>query len=376
MAKDYYEVLGISRNATEEDIKKAYRKLSKQYHPDLNPSKDAEEKMKEINQAYDVLKDPKKRSNYDQFGSEHDQHAGFNSQGGFGGFGDFGSFDFGDVFSSFFGQDNGGYRETYVDGTINLRVGIDLLESILGTSKTISYDRVVSCSSCNGSGVKNPNDVKTCTGCNGSGHTNNVINTPFGRMQQTVTCRVCNGRGKIYKDPCPVCKGNRQSKENVKLTIEIPQGTIDGEKLMVSNRGNVINGKSYNLYIFIEVKSHKYFAIDGLNIHTRTKIDPILAIVGGEIDVITPYGKKCIKIPPRTPNGKIFKISGEGLKRVKPSPISHKKTGDFYTTIEYATPNTYTKDELNLLKKLSLIENTEVSNYNENVTREVKRYGK
>lgn len=366
MAKrDYYEILGISKNATDAEIKSAFRKLAKEYHPDKNKGSDAEEKFKEINEAYEVLSDANKRAHYDQFG-----HSDFNQHQSGSGFDGFGSM-FGDIFETFF---NGGSsfrsQRQEVNEDVNLRLRISFMEAVKGCSKKIKYDRYVDCNTCHGYGTKDPNDQIICNSCQGRGRTVKVARTPFGEMKQEVMCSSCKGEGKIFKSKCESCKAKKFVVESVELTVEIASGVSNGEVLIVREKGNVIKNQRSHLYLHIEIAPSPYFERDGLDIYSETVIDPILAIIGGTVEVVTTNGIKTIVIPPNTPVGKRFKISGAGIESKGARLL--KKHGDFYTTIVYAKPVNLTEQEKSFLKEIIKKNNLEVEEYKNKLLKEIK----
>ena len=322
-----------------------------------------------------MLSDPKKRAQYDQFG--HDGPQGFAGAGGFSGFSDgFGGvdFDINDIFGSFFknGASSRSSSSQYETYDIHLRLHLEFIEAIKGVSKNISYDRKITCNKCQGTGAKDPKDVKTCTKCHGRGTTIENVHSLFGTIQQEVECHECEGTGKVANSKCEQCYGKKVINERVNLTVEIPAGTQDNEKLVVSKKGNIINNQEFDLYLHISVKPSKYFAFDGLDIYSETYVDPIKAIVGGVIEVVTTSGIKTIEIPPNTPEGKKFRISGAGIVNKKPNIFS-KKNGDFYTTIRYAKPLELTKEEIAYLKNISARTNQSVEYYKNKLLKEVNK---
>lgn len=375
MAKrDYYEILGVSKSATPEEIKAAFRKLAKEHHPDRNKSAN-DTLFKEINEAYEVLSDSKKRVQYDQFG--HDGPQGFSSASGFSGFsGGFGGvdFDINDIFGSFFNNASSSHNSSnqYETYDIHLRLHLDFMEAVNGISKNINYDRKITCHKCQGTGAKDPKDVKICTKCHGRGTSIENVHSLFGTIQQEVECHECEGTGKVASSKCEQCYGKKVINERVNLTVEIPAGTREGEKLLVSKKGNIVNNQEFDLYLHISVKPSKYFALDGLDIYSETYIDPIKAIVGGIIEVVTINGIKTIEIPSNTPEGKKFRISGSGIVNKK-SNIFGKKNGDFYTTIRYAKPVELSKDEIAYLKNISTRTNQNVEYYKNKVLKEISK---
>jgi molecular chaperone DnaJ len=359
MAKrDYYEVLGIGKSASADEIKKAYRKVAMQYHPDRNPGdKVAEEKFKEAAEAYEVLSDTDKRAQYDRFG-----HAGLsgNGRGGFGGgmnmddiFSQFGDIFGDDLFGSFFGggRRGGGSRSRGVRGS-NLRVKIKLNyeEIARGVSKNIKVKKYVSCNTCNGSGAKDKNSVQTCSTCGGSGQVRRVSNTFLGQMQTVTTCPTCNGEGSIVTAKCAVCKGEGRVYGEETVTIEIPAGVQEGMQLSVGGRGNAgeRGGPPGDLIILIEEEQHPELHRDGLNVAYELHISFADAVFGIQAEVPTIDGKAKIKIPPGTHSGKIFRLKGKGF----PGVNSYEK-GDQLIHVNVWTPQHVTPEEKVILEKLN-----------------------
>jgi molecular chaperone DnaJ len=359
MAKrDYYEVLGIGKSASADEIKKAYRKVAMQYHPDRNPGdKVAEEKFKEAAEAYEVLSDTDKRAQYDRFG-----HAGLsgNGRGGFGGgmnmddiFSQFGDIFGDDLFGSFFGggRRGGGSRSRGVRGS-NLRVKIKLNyeEIARGVSKNIKVKKYVSCNTCNGSGAKDKNSVQTCSTCGGSGQVRRVSNTFLGQMQTVTTCPTCNGEGSIVTAKCTVCKGEGRVYGEETVTIEIPAGVQEGMQLSVGGRGNAgeRGGPPGDLIILIEEEQHPELHRDGLNVAYELHISFADAVFGIQAEVPTIDGKAKIKIPPGTHSGKIFRLKGKGF----PGVNSYEK-GDQLIHVNVWTPQHVTPEEKVILEKLN-----------------------
>jgi molecular chaperone DnaJ len=359
MAKrDYYEVLGIGKSASADEIKKAYRKVAMQYHPDRNPGdKGAEEKFKEAAEAYEVLSDADKRAQYDRFG-----HAGLagNGRGGFGGgmnmddiFSQFGDIFGDDLFGSFFGggRRGGGSRSRGVRGS-NLRVKIKLNyeEIARGVSKNIKVKKYVSCTTCSGSGAKDKNSIQTCSTCGGSGQVRRVSNTFLGQMQTVTTCPSCNGEGSIVTAKCTVCKGEGRVYGEETVTIEIPAGVQEGMQLSVGGRGNAgeRGGPHGDLIILIEEEQHPELHRDGLNVAFELHISFTDAVFGIQAEVPTIDGKAKIKIPPGTHSGKIFRLKGKGF----PGVNSYEK-GDQLIHVNVWTPQHVTPEEKVILEKLN-----------------------
>jgi molecular chaperone DnaJ len=359
MKRDYYEILGVAKNASQEEIKKAYRKVAMQYHPDRNPGdKPAEEKFKEAAESYEVLSDADKRAQYDRFG-----HAGMsnNGRGGFGGgnmntddiFSQFGDIFGDDLFGSFFGggrRGGGGTRSRGVRGS-NLRVKIKLTyeEIAKGVTKNIKVKKYVTCATCTGSGAKDKGSVQTCNTCGGSGQVRKVSNTFLGQMQTVTTCPTCNGEGTIVTAKCASCKGEGRVYGEETVTIDIPAGVQDGMQLSVGGRGNAgeRGGAPGDLIILIEEEQHAELHRDGLNVAFELHLSFTDAVFGTQVEVPTIDGKAKIKIPAGTQSGKIFRLKGKGF----PSVNSYEK-GDQLIHVNVWTPQHITTEEKNMLEKL------------------------
>ena len=356
--RDYYEILVVSKSATADEIKKAYRKVAMQYHPDRNPGdKAAEEKFKESAEAYEVLSDADKRAQYDRYG-----HAGLNNgRGGFSGsgnmddiFSQFGDIFGDDVFGSFFGGGRkgggAGTRARGVRGS-NLRVKIKLNyeEIAKGVTKNIKVKKYVSCSTCSGSGAKDKASIQTCGTCGGSGQVRRVSNTFLGQMQTVTTCPTCNGEGTTIAAKCNVCKGEGRVYGEEAVTIEIPAGVQEGMQLSVGGRGNAgeRGGPNGDLIVLIEEEQHAELHRDGLNVAFELYISFTDAAFGTQIEVPTIDGKAKIKIPPGTQSGKIFRLKGKGF----PGVNSYEK-GDQLIHVNVWTPQLLTPEEKNMLEKL------------------------
>jgi len=362
MAKrDYYEVLGVSKSTDASELKKAYRKLAVQYHPDRNPDdKGAEEKFKEAAEAYEVLSDPDKKARYDRYG-----HAGVEGQGGFSGggmtmddiFSQFGDV-FGDSgFGSFFGGGGGASsgRQRGQKGTnLRIKVALTLEEIAHGVHKKIKVKKEVACNSCNGSGAKDSSSVKVCNTCGGNGVVRQVRNTFLGQMQTTVTCPTCNGSGKIISSFCVVCKGSGTSHGEETIDIDIPAGVESGMQLSMRNRGNAgqKGGPAGDLIINIEEKEHEFLQRDGQNILYEQFLSFADASIGTQVEVPTLDGKVRIKIPPGTQSGKIFRLQDKGL----PSVQGYGK-GDQLIHVNVWTPKKLTNEERELLEKMRAMPN-------------------
>jgi len=364
--KDFYEILGVPRNADEAEIKKAYRKMALKYHPDKNPGdKASEEKFKEAAEAYEVLSDKDKRHRYDQFG-----HAGMgNSGGGYGG-GGFGgggmSMDdifsqFGDIFGSGgfgggFGRSSGGGGRRVNRGT-NLRVKVKLnLEEIAnGVQKKIKVNKYISCTNCKGTGAEHGSGFSNCSTCHGSGHVTRVTDTILGRMQTTTTCPHCGGEGKTIKNKCNTCFGDGIVKGEEVIEINIPAGVSDEMQLSMNGKGNAAarGGIPGDLIIAIEEEPHQHLKRDGINLHYDLYISFIDAALGTSIEVPTVEGKARIKIEPGTQGGKVLRLRDKGL----PDINNNRHKGDLMVDINVWTPKHLSHDERSLLEKLRNSEN-------------------
>jgi molecular chaperone DnaJ len=335
--------LGVSKGASDDEIKKAYRKLAKKYHPDVNPGdKEAEEKFKEVGEAYGVLSNPDSRAKYDQYG-----HAAFDPASGggagFGGF-DFGGFDMGDIFSTFFGGGGGGGRsssQSQRGESIGLRIKLTFEEAALGCKKKIEFTRKERCSSCNGSGADSPSDVETCKTCGGSGRVRTVQNTIFGQMQSQTTCSACRGKGKTIKNFCKKCSGSGLKNVSKALDVNIPAGIDDGERLTLRSQGNVsTSGLAGDLVLVVSVSKHEFFERDGENLICEFPISFAEAVLGTTLTVPTLEEKVEIKIPAGTMSGTVFTARGKGIQR-----INSRSKGDLYVTVVIDVPKNLTKEQ-------------------------------
>lgn len=378
--RDYYEVLGVNKSATSDEIKKAFRNLAKKYHPDVNKSPDAEEKFKEINEAYEVLSDNQKRQAYDQFG--HNGPQGF--QGGAGGFAGFefgGMGDFDDLINQMFGGFTGrGSRQQYhnsrneVNPDIELVIKINFIDAIKGVDKKISYMRKKNCSACNGTGSEDKSGSQECPTCHGNGYVIRETRTMFGMMRSEQVCSTCDGTGTVIKNKCKKCKGKKLIDEEVTLTISIPAGIDQGDKLTVSNRGNEVGKSIGNLYLYVDIANSKYFQRVGNDIHMIAYVDPLVAIVGGKSKVVTPYGEIEVDIPANTRHDDKIKISGYGVKSERKKSLFSSSTGNLVLTIKFAKPNSLTKSDVEAIKKIisSSPKNQDVVDWNNKLLKEIK----
>jgi len=363
MAKrDYYEVLGIGKDATEREIKKAYRRLAKKYHPDVNKSPDAEDKFRELSEAYEILIDQEKRANYDRFG-----HAGAESIFGRGGFrwSDFTHFsDIEDLFNrDFFGRDifdvffkgfRGEPRRGPVKGNdLRYDLEISLEDAAFGLNTEIHVPRTEKCSTCNGTGAKSSTDIKTCPQCNGTGQEKRERRTPFGQFVSITTCSRCHGEGKIIERPCSECNGTGKIRRMRRISVKIPSGVDTGSRLRIVNEGDsgVRGGPPGDLYVVIHVLPHEFFRREGDDIYCEIPITFSQAVLGTEIEAPTLRSKARIKIPTGTQTGTIFRLRGEGIPRLHGSG-----RGDQNVKIKIVTPKKLNKRQRELFEELSEIE--------------------
>ncbi len=350
--RDYYEVLGVAKGASDDELKKAYRTLAKKYHPDMNPdNKEAEEKFKELNEAYGVLSDADKRAKYDQYG-----FAGVDPNFGAGGAsGGFGDFDFGDIFSSFFGGGMGGNRANRESmrqrgEDVRVRVTLTFLEAAFGVKKSISYNRIEKCDDCAGSGAKKGTRPETCATCRGTGEVMTQQRTPFGIMQSSRVCDKCRGTGKIIKDPCTSCRGTGAVRVTKKLDVSIPAGIDDGQRVVLRGQGNEgkNGGGPGDLIIFVAVQEHEIFDRDGNNVYCEIPLDFAQATLGAEIDIPTLEGKMQYTIPEGTQSGTLFTVSGKGIPRV-----NGRGRGDLRFRVNVEVPKNLNAKQKDLLRQFA-----------------------
>ena len=357
--RDYYEVLGVSKGASDDEIKKAYRKKAKQYHPDLNPGDaDAEAKFKEANEAYEVLSDSQKKARYDQFG-----HAGVDPNygaggggaygGGFGGGGfDFG--DLGDIFGSFFGGGFGGGRQANPNApqkgeTVQTRVTISFEEAAKGCKRTVDINRVDSCPDCHGTGASAGSSPKTCPDCQGRGYVNVQQRTPFGVISSQKSCPKCQGKGKVVDNPCQKCRGNGRVNKKVSVDVNIPAGIDDRQVFVVSGAGNagVNGGPQGDLKVAVFVRPHAYFERDGYNVWLEQHVSFTQAALGDSIRIPTLDGDVKFDLPAGTQSEAVFSLKGKGIQ-----VINGRGRGDQLVRIIVDTPKNLTQRQRDLLMEL------------------------
>jgi molecular chaperone DnaJ len=367
MAKDCYEILGVTRNASKDEIKRAYRTLAQKYHPDKAGGGD-EAKFREINEAYEVLSDDAKRSQYDQFGQTFEQarakgYAGF---GGFGGFSDFADFmrgfgdnysrgpfsgidfDFGDIFSDIFGTPRQRRRDQGID--LEVAIKISFLESVFGTEKEITLDKKDACPVCQGQGAENGSQIISCGHCHGTGQITDYRRTPFGSFQQLRPCETCEGSGKIPEKKCRECRGSGVKRATKKLEVIIPPGIEEGQRLKMTAEGEVgyRGSSSGDLYVVIRIEAHPEFRRERYNILSEIPVSFAKAALGGKAGINTVDGKIMLKIPAGIQSGKVLRLRGKGVPHLEST-----KRGDHLVTVQVVTPVKLTRKEKDLYKKLA-----------------------
>lgn len=355
--RDFYEVLGVQRSATDDEIKKAYRKLAKKYHPDLNPDdSSAEQKFKEVSEAYEILSDKEKRSRYDQFG-----HAGvdpnFGAGGGAGGFGGFGGFDMGDIFGDIFGGGFGGFggrssarRGPQRGSDVNTEISISFEEAVFGCEKEINLYRIETCPDCSGSGAKPGTEVTTCSVCGGRGQVTTTQRTILGNMQTVTTCSACGGKGKVAKEPCSKCAGKGRVKKSRKIKVKIPAGIDNGQTISLSGQGNAgeLGAPSGDLYVSVYVKPSQMFERSGFDVSYKMDISFAEAALGANVEVPTLDGKVKYEIPEGTQPGTVFRFKGKGIPYLKRSG-----RGDQYVMVNVVVPKKLSNKQKELLKEFA-----------------------
>lgn len=349
--KDYYSILGVSKTASDDEIKSAYRNLAKKYHPDINKEADAQEKFKEISEAYSVLSDKTKRANYDQFGTA-DPQQGFGGGGGFSGFGQGFEGGFEDIFNIFgnaFGR--GGRASAREQGAdLETNITITFEEAAFGVEKEISINRAEKCSHCGGSGAKSGSDTVTCTDCNGSGKVQYVQNTLFGRVATQSECKTCGGTGKIIKEKCNFCHGSGLANQSVKVNVKIPAGIDDGQTIRMRGEGEQVsstNGVPGDLHINVKVQPHKLLVRKDFNLYVDVYVPFTMLLLGGEMEVPTLKGATKIDIKPLTQSNTKYTLKGKGIKFLRGFG-----SGDLVVTLKGEIPKNLDKGAKKLVKEL------------------------
>ena len=377
MAKrDYYDVLGVQKNASDQEIKKAFRNLAKENHPDRNPgNQEAETRFKEINEAYETLKDPQSRSSYDQFG--HAASQGGMGGGGFGGFNANFSGSMSDIFEDIFGEFTGrrgqsssqAQRQTR-GSDLRAEMEIDLKDAYFGTTRDLNINSNISCDDCSGSGAAGGSERATCGQCGGSGK----VRTQQGFFTLERTCASCSGRGSIIKNPCNPCRGTGRVRKNRKLSVNIPQGVDDGTRIRLGGEGEAgeNGGPSGDLYVFISVIPNEFFKRQDADLLCEIPVDFILATLGGDIDVPSPDGKKLrISIPEGCQNQRQFRLKGKGMPIIR-----SKDFGDLYIRITTEVPTSLTKEQKNLLEQFKKMEDSKTNPSIKNFFDKAKKFWK
>ena len=370
---DYYEILGVSKDASKDEIKSAFRKKARTLHPDVNKAPDAEEKFKELGKAYETLMDDNKRATYDRYGEDGLKNAGFDTNGPFaGGFGDLN-----DIFNSFFGGMGGfgfGGRpdpNAPVEGDdLRLDIEIDFEQAVFGCEKEIKFDHLELCPSCGGTGAEKGSKPETCPTCHGTGQVQQVMRTPLGSIAQIVTCPDCHGAGKKISKPCKDCKGQGKIQKEKKINIKIPAGVDNMSKIRVSHEGDAGSngGPAGDLYVVLHVKASDYFKREGNDVYSRLDITPAQAALGDEVVVKTLDGEQKISVQAGVQSGNSTKIKGAGVPYIaRPS-----QRGDHIVVVAVKTPTKLSDEERNLYRKLYEIQNNKKASQQSSIMDKVK----
>ena len=354
--RDYYEVLGVSKNASEDEIKRAYKKLARKYHPDMNPGdKEAEEKFKEVNEANEVLSNPEKKAKYDQFGfAGVDPNYGA-GQGGYGGAGGFDFGDLGDIFGSFFGGGFGGGGRRNPNApqrgeSIRASLSVEFTEAAFGCEKSITIDRSEQCPTCKGKGCAPGTTPEVCTQCHGTGTVTQAQRTPFGMMQSQTVCPKCRGKGQIIHQPCPDCRGAGAVRKRRTIQVSIPAGIDNGQTISLRGQGHSgkNGGPAGDLLITVMVRPHEIFRRDGTAVFCEAPITFTQAVLGGTLEIPTIDGKVKYDIPEGTQTGTVFRLRGKGIP-----VLNGRGRGDQYVTVNIETPRNLNREQKEALKKFS-----------------------
>jgi molecular chaperone DnaJ len=362
--RDYYEVLGVSRNASDDELKKSFRRLAKQYHPDANKEQGAETRFIEINEAYEVLSDPQKRAAYDRYG-----HAGLNGSAG-AGFGDFAGFSsINDLFETFFAGATGATRRSGTQRGADLRYDLTITfeEAVFGCQKEIELPRWETCSSCRGSGAQPGTSTARCSSCQGTGEIRRVQQSIFGQFVNVTMCERCRGEGRVITTPCEKCRGQGRVRNNRRVVVNIPAGVDDGINVRVTGEGEVSarGGTPGNLYVILTVKPHPYFKRSGNDILYELPISFTQAALGDEVEVQTVDGKTtALKIPAGTQTNRSFRLKGMGV------PVVHSSArGDQHVIVKVVTPSNLTPEQKRLLEEFARLEREQAEQNDKNIFR-------
>ncbi len=341
--RDYYEILGIDRNASPDEVKRAFRKLAKEHHPDRNHKEGSAERFKEVNEAYEVLSDEGKRSAYDRFG-----HAGAESQD-FGGFNGFGFSGFGDIFDAFFGASAEAEATPRAGSDIHARVKLSFEEAALGCEKEITINRIERCERCNGSRSEPGSETSVCSDCGGRGRVQRVQQSLFGRFANIVPCPRCNGEGRTIKNPCTQCRGQGKERKRHTLKVNIPAGIDNGNAIRLNGEGDAGDrgAPPGHLYVNAEISPHPHFTREGFDIYYEQDINFAQAALGCELKIPTLYGDEKLKIPAGTQTGTVFKLKNKGIRRLQRSSY-----GDQLVNVKLVTPEKLNKEQKKLLEEL------------------------
>ena len=354
--RDYYEVLGVDKSASEDEIKRAYKKMARKYHPDLNPdNKEAEEKFKEVNEANEVLSNPEKKAKYDQFGfAGVDPNYGA-GQGGYGGAGGFDFGDLGDIFGSFFGGGFGGGGRRNPNApqrgeSIRASLSVEFTEAAFGCEKSITIDRSEQCPTCKGKGCAPGTTPEVCTQCHGTGTVTQAQRTPFGMMQSQTVCPKCRGKGQIIHQPCPDCRGAGAVRKRRTIQVNIPAGIDNGQTISLRGQGHSgkNGGPAGDLLITVMVRPHEIFRRDGTAVFCEAPITFTQAVLGGTLEIPTIDGKVKYDIPEGTQTGTVFRLRGKGIP-----VLNGRGRGDQYVTVNIETPRNLNREQKEALKKFS-----------------------
>ncbi|MBX6377072.1 MAG: molecular chaperone DnaJ [Clostridia bacterium] len=361
-ARDYYEVLGVRRDATQEEIKRAYRRLARQYHPDVNKDDpQAAERFKEVAEAYQVLSDPEKRARYDQFGHAgvDGGAAGFEGAGGFGDFGGFPGFgDIEDLFDAFFGGGRRGRRAPAQGRHLQTEIELSFEEAAFGVQKELEVARKAVCGDCGGSGAARGTQVRACPRCGGRGQVQSSRATPLGQFVTVQTCPACGGRGRLVEKPCPVCGGSGVARQRQRITLRVPAGIADGEQLRLAGQGEpgVHGGPPGDLFVTVRVRPHPAFRREGDDVVSDVVVEVPQAVLGATVEVDTLDGRVPLEVPPGTQSGSVFRLRGKGIPRLRGGG-----RGDHRVRVQVHIPKDLSEEERALYRRLAELRGTAVT---------------